>query len=150
MKRTLLSSCALVSVVACGGYGYEARTTTITGAPMITSGPALGEQELPRTLRSSSERLALAVCQHESYCGRTDKHCVDATVQQARQELSSWRCEPAAVRARFEECLVGFQSQSCDLNLRTDKQPYCAANAACTDDNARLIAPGPELAKIWQ
>lgn len=150
MRKTVLSSCAVVSAVACGGYGYEARTTTITGAPMITSGPALGEPELPRTLRSAAEAIALGVCQHENFCGRGDKSCADATVKQARAELSRWNCEPAAIRARFEECLAGFEAQSCDVNLLTDPKPFCPINAACDDDMAQMIAPGPALGKIWR
>lgn len=148
MRSTLFICGAIVLAVACGGYKNEARTTTITSATM--DGPPLSEQELPRTLRRTSEAIALGVCQHENYCGRTDDSCVDATVKQARSELMLWNCEPAAIRARLEECLVGFEAQSCDVKLLSDRQPLCPANAACSDHMAEQIPPGAALAKLWE
>jgi hypothetical protein len=151
MRRALLFSFAAVWAVACG-YGYEARTTTITGAPMITSGPAVGEPELPRTLSATSEAIALEVCKHENHCGRASvPSCVNATVPRARRELKRWVCEPAAIRARFEECLAGFNELSCEVDLiRTQKRPLCPPNIACGDVAAHLIPPGPALAEIWR
>lgn len=154
MRRTSFLIITAAGAAACGGYGYEARTTTITGAPMITSGPGAGEAELPRTLRSTSQSVARAVCEHEQRCGRGRRggvsSCVDATVSKARKELSQWNCEPAAVRARLEECLAGFDEVSCDVDLETQKRPLCPGNVACGENNAKLIDPGPALAKIWE
>ena len=150
MRRTFLFSCAIVSMAACGGKMSTApTTTTITSAPILTSGP-VAEHELPRTLSSTSAAIALAVCKHESRCGRGKlSTCIDATTPKARAELSRWSCEPAATRARYEECLVGFNDISCDVNLNTDKRPYCPRNAACGYDKP-LIDPGPPLEKIWE
>jgi hypothetical protein len=152
MRRSVLFCIGIMGAIGCGGYGYETRSTTITGAPMITSGPALGEPELPRTLRSTSERVASEVCSHESRCGRGDdvSSCVDATVGRARTELSRWNCEPAAIRARLEECLAGLGEVACDVDLRSDRRPFCPANAACEDVSAQLTPPGPGLARIWR
>lgn len=151
MRAAMLFSSAAFGAVACGGYGYEARTTTITGAPMITSGPAVGEPELSRTLAATSQRVALEVCKHENHCGRGDvPSCVDATIGRARQELTRWNCEPAAIRARLEECLAGFVDVSCEVDLRKDRLSFCPENVACENVQARLIDPGPELAKIMR
>ncbi len=151
MRAALLISFAATAAVACGGYGYEARTTTITGASMITSGPAVGERELSRTLSSTEHRLATAVCQRENHCGRGEvAPCVNATIGKARQELTSWDCQPAATRARLEECLAGIDEVACDVDIRKDRISFCPQNVACDDFKGRLISPGPELAKIWR
>jgi hypothetical protein len=151
MRRALISSLAAALMAACG-YGYETRTTTITGAPMITSGPALGEPELPRTFRAASERLAGAVCMHEQRCGRGEAvpSCVSATAKRARNELMRWDCEPAAARARLEECLAGLDAQPCPVNLRTDTRQLCPPVVGCGDLEAKLIPPGRVLAKYWK
>jgi hypothetical protein len=152
MRRALLLSLAVVSMIACG-YGYEARTTTITGAPMITSGPGAGERELPRTLNATSQRVAQEVCKHEQRCGRSDdvSACVDATVGRARDELMRWNCAPAAIRARFEECLAGVNDEPCLVDLRTEDRKLCPRpNVDCMDYAAQVTPPGPELAKIWE
>lgn len=152
MMRRLLLSFAFAGTIACG-YGYETRSTTITGAPMITSGPLTGERELPRTLSATSEQVALGVCKHEQRCGRADdvSACVDATVPRARDELLGWNCEPAAIRARLEECLSGFDEQPCVVNLRTEARKFCPRpNAACTDRTARLVSPGEPLADVMR
>ena len=152
MRVAVLISFGVLGLIACGGYGYEARTTTITGAPMITSGPAAGESELSRTLGSTSQRVALEVCTHENRCGRGDvSECVDATLGRAREELTRWNCDPATTRARFEECLAGIDEVPCDVNLRTDRPNICPTTLTCGEVNAaRLVSPGPELAKIFR
>lgn len=151
MRKAMLFSLAVVGATACGRYGYETRTTTITGAPMITSGPAIGEPELSRTLGRTSQRVALEVCTHENRCGRGDvPSCVDATLGRARQELIRWDCDPASTRARLEECLAGLDEVPCDVNLRTDRRILCPSNLTCGDSQVRLVAPGPELAEIWR
>ncbi len=151
MHRALIAGLAAVATAACG-HGNEARTTTITGAPMITSGPAVGEPELPRTFRAASERIAGGVCRHEQRCGRGEAvpKCVDDTASRARSELMRWNCEPAAARARLEECLVGFDAQSCDAALHASSRPLCPPVLGCGDAEAKLIDPGPALARIWE
>ncbi len=151
MRPTVVSACFVLGLVACGKYGYEARTTTITGAPMITSGPAKGEAELPRNLSSTARAVALSVCRHENHCGRgTITSCIDATVDRARTELASWNCEPAAIRARYEECLASFDALSCDVDPRAEKRALCPPTEGCGTVQARLISPGPQLEKIWK
>src|SRR4051812_14091727 len=150
MRSILLVCSAMVLAAACGGYKNEARSTTLTSATMPNSAPPLADKELPRTLRATSDAIALGVCQHENHCGRTSESCADATVKQARSELMRWDCEPAAIRARLEECLSGFEAQSCDVHLLTDRQPLCPPNAACTDHAAKLIPTGAALAKLWE
>lgn len=145
MRTTLLISCALISAVGCGGYrNDEAKTTT------ITSGPLAPERELPRTVSASAESIARGVCEHEQRCGRNKAGCVDATVKQARKELMNWNCSPAATRARLESCIVGFQSVSCDVNLRTDRQALCPTNVVCPNESAKLIDPGPYIEKAME
>ena len=152
MRAAMLFSFGVVGLFACGGYGYEARTTTITGAPMITSGPGAGEAELSRTLGSTSQRIALEVCNHENRCGRGDvSACVDATLGRAREELTRWNCDPATTRARLEECLAGIDEVPCEVNLRTDRANISPTTLTCGELNAaRLISPGPALAEIWR
>ncbi len=153
MRRATISSLAAVAMAACG-YGYETRTTTITGAPMITSGPGVGEPELPRTFRATSDRLAAEVCTHEQRCGRGSgsgvSECFDATAKSARAELMRWNCEPAATRARIEECLAGIDEQMCAVPLRTDPRPFCPPVEGCGDAEATLIPTGRALAEIWK
>ncbi|HVH44895.1 MAG TPA: DUF6184 family natural product biosynthesis lipoprotein [Labilithrix sp.] len=151
MRRSVLFSFAIAWALGCGGYGYEARTTTITGAPMMTSGPGIGERELPRTLRSASERMAQQVCTHENRCGRGSvSECASATLPRVTEELTRWNCEPAAIRARLEECLAGIDELSCDAVLSNKERTICPANDECHDRMVKLISPGPELAKIWR
>jgi len=150
MRAALLFSVAAGGAIACG-HGREAGVTTITAAPIVTTGPAVGERELSRTLGSTSRRLATEVCGHEQRCGRGDAaSCVDATIGRAREELTRWSCEPAAIRARLEECLAGIDEVSCDVDVRKDRLSFCPENVACENVQAKLIAPGPELAKVWR
>lgn len=152
MRRAVLSSLAITAMMACG-YGYEARTTTITGASMVTSGPEVGERELSRSLTATSEQVATEICRHEQRCGRGDdvSACVDATVPRARAELMRWSCEPAAIRARLEECLAGLDEQPCVVRPTAQGRELCPRpNAACTDRPARVTSPGPALAEIWR
>lgn len=151
MKRTLFFSCGVAILAMACGYGYETRNNEIVGTTTITSGPGVGQRELPRTLRSTSESVAAQVCKHENRCGRgTVASCVDATTPRAQDELSRWNCDPAAIRARLEECLASFDDLSCDVDLSKEKRPLCKANVACGDRNAKLIPSGPELAKVWR
>jgi hypothetical protein len=150
MRHILFISCAIVSVVACAGQRQQAGTTTITSAPVNTNREDPAVHRKAMKLSTSSEAIANGVCEHESHCGRANSDCLDATVKQARQELLRWNCEPAAVRARLEECLVGFQSESCDVRLNADRLPLCPPNEMCSDHEAKLIDPGPALAKIWE
>jgi hypothetical protein len=150
MRRASLSIFGVVALIACGGHGYEARTTTITGAPMTTSGPGVGEPELPRTLSSTSRRLALAVCTHEARCGRDEvASCIDGALPAVRSELLRWDCEPAATRARLEECLAGFDALTCERDLKTADR-LCPVNAACGDFAGELVPPGRALADVWR
>lgn len=145
MRRAVFVVVAFVFAAACTGVGREAGTTTITAAAAPTG------RDLPRSLRASSERIATEVCKHEEHCGRgTASTCINATTARAAKELRQWNCEPAAIRARFEECLVSFDSLGCDVVLRDDKRPLCPEEVDCDDHRARLIDPGPELEKIWQ
>lgn len=149
MRRAVVITLAVVSMVACGGYGNEARTTT-TGAPMITSGPPAGETELSRTVESTAQRLAIEVCNHEAKCGRAEmEQCLGATVSRARAQLASWRCDPAGVRARFEECLAGIDEQPCGIRLESEPR-WCPPNPVCGGARANLISPGRVIAEIWR
>lgn len=146
MSRSALLAWLAASGLACG-YGYEMRSTAITGAPMLTSGPAVGEPELSRTIGDLSQRLATEVCRRELLCGNgtVDASCVNDTVERARRELTSWNCSPAATRARVEECLAGIDEESCELDLST-RARLCRANDAC-GVTAELISPGAALAE---
>ncbi|HVJ92043.1 MAG TPA: DUF6184 family natural product biosynthesis lipoprotein [Labilithrix sp.] len=151
MRRAVFMSFVVAGATACGRHGNEARTTTITGATMITSGPGVGEPELLRTLDATSQRLASEVCVHQSRCGHADaSSCIDATLPEARAQLMSWNCDPAAIRARLEECLAGINEQSCEVDMQREARDLCPGNVACRDRAAGLIDPGPELAKVWQ
>jgi hypothetical protein len=132
MMNNVIFGAAVVSLAACG-YGYETRTTTITGAPMITSGPAVGEGDLSRTMSSISERLATEVCARQEKCGRaTDAtSCLNATIDKAKDELMRWDCSPAATRARIEECLAGIDEESCESDLTAPTRKICPPNVAC-------------------
>jgi hypothetical protein len=147
MRRALSVTFAFISIAACGTAGGEAGTATLTGATITSGG-----HDLPRNLSTSSDRIATEVCNHEEHCGRVGdvSACMDATARRATDELRRWNCQPAAIRARFEECLVSFDGVPCELDLRKERRPLCPENRACEDFTAHLVPPGPELAKIWR
>ena len=140
----------IASTVGCGGYGYETRSTEISGVTTITSGPGVGERELSRSTSAVSEQLALGVCAREARCGRAHSGaCVTQMSARARVELSSWDCDPASIRARAEECLAGIDELTCELDL-SSVDNVCPANDTCARYDAELIAPGPALAGVWR
>jgi hypothetical protein len=143
MRHTMFIATALASALASGAcaHGSETQTTTITGAPMQTSGPAVGEPELSRRIGALSERIAHEVCSRELRCGRESPACVEDVVAKAQGELATWNCSPAAARTRIEECLAGIESESCELDLSAPGHKICSANAAC-GANATLVSPG--------
>ncbi len=130
------------AAIACGGGGTEARSSTT-----ITSGPGVGEPELSRSASAMSERLAFQLCLHEAECGRSqNQQCVDDTTAKARSELLSWRCDPASIRARAEECLASVRAESCSVDLTT-RARVCPVNESCPNRTAQLRSPGPALAE---
>jgi hypothetical protein len=144
-KAMLLTALAASCAAACH-YGYE-PSKKISGVAMVTSGPWVGEPELSRKVSDLSTRLALEICSHEDHCGRAGGlECVNTAMVRSQDELSSWDCAPAAIRARLEECLAGVPTVSCDIDLRTSARATCPGNSEC-GRNADLISPGRELAR---
>ena len=114
----------LVAIAACG-YGYETRTTTITGAPMITSGPGVGEAELPRTFRVDV-RSARRVCRTSRVRARRRgpgvlrRHSIACA-----GELMRWRSASPRPRAVSRSASRGSTSK-CARSARTDGRPLSA------------------------
>lgn len=132
------------AAAACGGQGARARsTTTVTSAAV--------ERDLsPPSTAAVVERLALAACLHEVRCGRPrGEDCMESARNKARAELASFRCEPAAARARVEECLASIPAETCELDV-TMRTNICPVNEACDNVRADLVSPGAKLAEEWR
>jgi hypothetical protein len=142
MQKYLLAAGTLVTVVACGGYGYQTNTDTTmtTGAPMITTGPQAGQPELSRTYGDLSARLAKQVCARELRCDRRQdaSECEGATIVKARQELIGWDCSPAETRAAIEQCLAGIDETHCDVDLVSPGKNICRQTLACKRSDSNI------------
>lgn len=140
-RGTLIGTLAVAAAaIACGGPRPAVTT--------VTSGSWIGEPELSRSLSAVSERMAFQLCLHESNCGRPQSQaCVEEHTAKARDEIMSWNCEPASIRARAEECLAALREESCSAELMTRRR-LCGVNDACPNRTADLIAPGPALADV--
>jgi hypothetical protein len=120
-----------------------------TAAVVLTA----GEVETPDpTTGAFVTRLAEEICAHEQRCGRDAKlsQCRRVVNARAGRTLLDRSCEPAARRARIEECLATIRTEPCPVDLAHFPTPFCPVNDDCPTTAEALIPPGPALAKIWR
>ena len=122
---------------------HERPTTSTT---TVTSGEPSGVRVTnvrTQTQAYPEAGLVLAdeLCRRESACNqigpggthRTEEACMVDLGTRAPALLASWRCSPAAARARFEECLAQIRSERCetDLSSGVSELPQCRPNVMC-------------------
>lgn len=140
MRRLIVSSAILAVVAACAHSRDQSSYSTTT----ITSGTPQGVRVTNVRENEPDPSLALAdeVCRREATCNRigtagarytTEEACMADLGVRLPAQVASWNCEPAAARARFEECLASIRSERCETNLvaRIDRLPLCRPNAVC-------------------
>lgn len=145
--RHLLGSLALVGVVASAcahnqAYDRDMQPELGRGYTLETTGAVIGRDDPSATdpdvsIDTVATRLAAQICDREVRChanGRSIDDCRRQNLDRARVELHAWRCSPAAIRARAEECLASVGSEPCDLDLAS-RASFCGTNAACASDD---------------
>jgi hypothetical protein len=145
MRHALaLASTALVVTTACAQHpGRDMQPDPGTGYAVTTTGAQVGRDNIytddrgpPPMMDSVARRLATAMCDREARChsvSRTAAECWNANLQHAQNEIASWRCSPAAMRARTERCLASVGAEPCDHVLGASGT-MCARNAGCEFD----------------
>lgn len=119
------------------GYAVETTGAQVVGVdqPSTTNAPA-------PTGDAIAMRLAAEICTREVRChaaagnppARGTEECWQASLDRTRRELGRWRCSPAGMRARAEECLASIGNEPCDHDLGR-RRSLCASNLACGYDS---------------
>jgi hypothetical protein len=115
------------------GTGY---TVTTTGAEIVGRDNPGAVEATPASIDDVATRMADQICDREVRCHagkRSGGDCRRANLDRTKAELYSWRCSPAAMRARAERCLASVGAEPCELNLAS-RGSLCASNAACAAD----------------
>ena len=128
------------------GTGYTVQTT---GAQIVGRDDPSSSDSITPTGEVVAERLAAQLCAREVRCHaaastaapRSADDCWRANLGRMRQELSGWRCSPAAARARAEECLASIGGEPCDYDVSRARS-LCTSNAACEADGVRPAGAG--------
>lgn len=129
MRLLSLVLVLLALAPACARREEFARPTTLTSA--APPGPP---EERPQDV------LADELCRREEACDRIGRGgrypsietCRSDLSRRVGRELASWRCSPAASRARFEECVLSVRSEICQTVVdRADRLPACRSNVVC-------------------
>lgn len=124
---------AAAVLAACAHDDGQASTTRLTSAAPTVD---------PTYDINPEQRLAGEICRREAECNVTQKRsgwsdmvtCVRGTLPRVQAELAGWKCDPAATRARYKDCLATVHAEPCstiqDVEMRVN---VCRENAACTD-----------------
>lgn len=119
---SLLCVAAIASACTQQPPAQTSSTVTLTAADVDDA-----------TIGDLSERLATALCKREVACQRAPSadDCRGPKLSRSRAELASWRCSPAAARARAKECLTAIGTEPCALGDLTARPFMCGGNEMC-------------------